>query len=149
MKKLLLALFCLFPLSASAVDETPAVREALKEWVAAIEARDVARTVALYDKDSVMLSAFAIDPITTHEGLTQYYTKVVGEPGIRIVVSKQDIRNFGNVAVNTGLYRFQYTQDGEPMDIPARFSFVYVKTVDDWKIISHHSSIVPGAPNQE
>mgnify|MGYP002784759605 CR=1 FL=1 len=144
MKKLLVLLLCFFPAFASAAPKTPDVKLALAEWVAAVESKDVKKIVSLYDKDSVMLSAFAVDPITSHKGLAGYYTKVVAEPEISIKVVKQDARVFGDVAVNTGLYNFYWVQDGEPMDIPARFSFVYVLKDGKWSIISHHSSRVPG-----
>ena len=93
-----------------------------------------------------MLSAFAVDPLTTPDQLRAYYGKVVKEPNRKIDVTRQDVRRFGNVASNTGLYVFHYEQDGEPVDLPARFTFVYVLDGGKWKIISHHSSIVPGTP---
>lgn len=148
-KYFLFLVMVFFASFAHAADKTPDVKAALSEWVAAVESHDAAKVVSLYDKDSVMLSAFAIDPITTHAGLTEYYKKVVAEPGINIEVTAQDPRVFGNVAVNTGLYRFQWTQDGEPMDEPARFSFVYVLKDGKWSIISHHSSRVPGTTIKE
>lgn len=149
MRILLWMLFSILPFTVHAVEPRPAVKEALVEWVRALEAHDAARAVALYDKDSVMLSAFAIDPITTPEGLLKYYKKVVGQQNIHIVVTAENIREFGDVAVNTGLYRFHYEQEGEPMDYPARFSFVYVLKDGKWTIISHHSSIVPGKEKGE
>ncbi len=145
MKRLLLVLLCVLPATGFAQNKTPDVGAALTEWVHAIEAHDAPKVVALYDKDSVMLSAFAVDPITTHAALLEYYKKVVAEPQIDINVTKQDPRVSGNVAVNTGLYTFHWVQDGETMDIPARFSFVYVLKDGKWSIISHHSSRVPGS----
>ena len=144
MKLLWTLLLCLLPAFAQAAPKIPDVKAALTEWVEAIETGDVEKVVSLYDRDSTMLSAFAIDPITTHEGLRQYYKKVVNEPDISIDVTAQDVRIFDNVAVNTGLYTFHWVQDGETMDVPARFSFVYVLKNGKWSIISHHSSRVPG-----
>lgn len=135
----------LVPAVTAAKDSTPDVHAALKDWVAAVESHDAERVVNLYDENSMMLSAFAIHPLTTHKELLDYYKKVVAEPNVHITVTKEDVRQFGNVAVNTGLYRFHWTQDGEPMDDPARFSFVYVLKDGKWVIISHHSSIVPGS----
>lgn len=147
MRTILCLLLVLFPMVAHA-QERPPVGDALTQWVSAIESKDAAKAVALYGNDAVMLSAFAIDPITTRDGLLSYYKKVVAEPDININVTKQDIREFGDVAMNTGLYRFQWAQDGEPMDVPARFSFVYQLQGGKWIIISHHSSVVPGKEDQ-
>ncbi|MFW0777274.1 MAG: SgcJ/EcaC family oxidoreductase [Rickettsiales bacterium] len=128
----------------SFAEEMPPVESALAEWVKAVETGTVDEIVSLYDKDSVMLSAFAVDPLTNHAQLRDYFGKVVKEPNRKVDVTKQDVRRFGDVASNTGLYMFHYTQEGEPMDFPARFTFVYVLKDNKWSIISHHSSIVPG-----
>jgi len=42
-------------------------------------------------------------------------------------------------AVNSGLYNFVT----EGKTINARFSFVYQNGNDGWKIVSHHSSVMP------
>ncbi|MFO0389064.1 MAG: SgcJ/EcaC family oxidoreductase [Alphaproteobacteria bacterium] len=138
------ALCSFWVVAAEKAPSTPDVKAALNAWVEAIETGDVEKVVALYDKNSTMLSAFAIEPITSHKGLTEYYKKVVNEPEISIDVTTQDVRIFDNVAVNTGLYTFHWVQDGETMDVPSRFSFVYVLKDGKWAIISHHSSRVPG-----
>ncbi len=135
----------IMPSLAMAQNKTPDVKQALAVWVKAVESGTPDEIAALYDKDSVMLSAFANDPITSHSGLKAYYGKVVREPNRKVDVMAQDVRVFGDVASNTGLYTFHYTQDGEPLELPARFTFVYVLKDGQWKIISHHSSRVPNA----
>ena len=145
MRKIFLGLIVgLLPCFAFAESQQPPVEAALTDWVKAVETGTVDDIVALYDKDSMMLSAFAVDPLTTHAQLRDYFGKVVKEPNRKVDVTKQDVRIFGNVASNTGLYQFHFTQEGEPMDFPARFTFVYVLKDGKWSIISHHSSIVPG-----
>jgi len=42
-------------------------------------------------------------------------------------------------SLNSGLYNFVT----EGKTINARFSFVYQKGNDGWKIVSHHSSVMP------
>jgi hypothetical protein len=46
---------------------------------------------------------------------------------------------FESAAVNSGLYNF--ITGGKTIE--ARFSFVYSKNDTEWKIISHHSSVLP------
>jgi hypothetical protein len=58
----------------------------------------------------------------------------------------QLIRVYGNTAVNTGYYTFSYVRDGQPATLPARYSFTFVKEVDKWMIVDHHSSAMPSAP---
>lgn len=140
-----LILAAMLPFSVFAQAQTPDVKSALSAWVKAVETGTVDDMVALYDKDAMMLSAFAIDPMTDHEQLRKYFSKVVREPNRTVTVTKQDVRQFGNVATNTGLYQFYYEQDGEPVEVPARFTFVYTLKDGKWLIISHHSSRVPHA----
>jgi uncharacterized protein (TIGR02246 family) len=145
---LVLCAAALFPSFAYAQAKTPDVKAALSEWVQRVETGTVDDIVSLYDKDSVMLSAFAVAPMTSHDQLRGYYKKVVMEPNRKVDVTTQDVRQFGNVATNTGLYVFHFEQDGEPVDVPARFTFVYVLKDGKWSIISHHSSRVPGTKMQ-
>jgi len=51
--------------------------------------------------------------------------------------------SYGHTAINTGYYTFSYVKDGETKTIPARYSFVYVKSDRGWLIVDHHSSAMP------
>jgi hypothetical protein len=53
---------------------------------------------------------------------------------------------YGDAAVNTGYYTFSYSKDGEVKTLPARYSFTYIKSVERWLIVDHHSSAMPAAP---
>ena len=44
-----------------------------------------------------------------------------------------------SLVTNSGLYNF--IVDGKTVN--ARFSFVFIKIQNDWKILSHHSSVLP------
>ena len=121
----------------------PDVSDALAEWVAAVEGPSAENIVALYDKNAVMISTFAQAPITTRKDLLHYYKMVVSNPDVKVDVTETHARVFGNMAVNSGQYTFHYTQDGEPVVIPARFSFTYILRDGKWVIVDHHSSRVP------
>jgi len=64
-------------------------------------------------------------------------------PGHRVSFGDQLIRVYGDTAINTGYYTFSYVKDGETKTIPARYSFVYVKSDRGWLIVDHHSSAMP------
>jgi hypothetical protein len=61
-------------------------------------------------------------------------------------LSGQWIRVYGNAAVNTAYYTFSYRKNGEARELPARYSFTFVKAGDEWVIVDHHSSAMPAAP---
>ena len=46
-----------------------------------------------------------------------------------------------DIAVDTGLYTFHYATTGE--SVRARYSFTYGWDGDGWRIVSHHSSVMP------
>lgn len=138
----LMALALLLPFPALA-DKTPAVEDALKEWVAAIVAGKADDVVNLYDKNAVMISTFKQHPITTRAALIRYYKEVVSNPDREVNVTEQHARRFGDIAINTGEYTLSYTQEGEVVEIPARFSFTYQLQNGKWMIVDHHSSDVP------
>lgn len=45
---------------------------------------------------------------------------------------------FGDVAVLTEYFHLSHTVDGEPELVDARVTFVFLKTVDGWKIVHEH-----------
>lgn len=140
MKKILSLVLLLFPLSAFAEADVGA---ALDQWVAAVEGGSAEKIIALYDKDAVMISTFVQNPMTKREELLSYYKKVVSNPDVEVTVEETHPRRFGDMAVNTGRYTLSYTQEGESVVIPARFSFTYRLESSKWLIVDHHSSRVP------
>lgn len=134
-------ILCLAP-GVHAADHPP-VEAMLTKWVAAVESGDAQKVVALYDNDAIFFSTFAIKPMKTQAERLAYYRKAVAEPDVKIDIVESHPHIFGDVAVNSGLYTFHYTQDGEPMEIPARFTFTYMLKGGEWVIIDHHSSRVP------
>ena len=138
--RLLLLASLLLPLPALAA---PPIENALKDWVAAIKDGNAEAVVNLYDKDAVMISTFVQHPMTTRAQLLDYYKQVVSNPDRDVKVTEQHVRRFGDMAINTGEYTLSYTQEGEAMEIPARFSFTYQLQGGKWVIVDHHSSDVP------
>lgn len=132
----------LFSNTAFAAD-APTVASALTTWETAVESGSIDKIMSLYDKDAIMFSVFAVKPLETPKALRDYYKKVVANPDINVNVTESHPRQFGNVAINSGLYTLSYTQDGETVTIPSRFSFTYLLKDGKWMIMDHHSSKVP------
>jgi hypothetical protein len=64
---------------------------------------------------------------------------VINEYGIR--QEAVDSEGASSVISNSGIYTFTFGVDGTV--VPARFTYVYKKIGDEWKILSHHSSQLP------
>ncbi len=133
----------LVSLSSTFAFAAPDVSAALTEWVDAVQGGKAERVVALYDKDAIMFSTFATAPMKTQASRLAYYKKVMAEPDVKVDVTESHPRASGNIALNSGLYTLSYTQEGEQISIPARFSFAYILKGNKWVIVDHHSSRVP------
>ncbi len=125
----------------------PEVEDAIMDWKEVVEGGDAQAIVGLYDKNAVMISTFVQNPITSNAALLGYYKKVVSNPDVRVEIEEEHPRKFGNMAVNTGRYTLSYTQEGEEVVVPARFSFTYQLQGKKWMIVDHHSSAVPMPQN--
>lgn len=123
--------------------EKPDVSEALNAWKAAVEAGNVDDIMKLYDKKAVMISTFAQQPMRKREQLIGYFKKVIVNPDIKIEIEDSHPRVFDNVAVDSGRYVLSYSQEGETISIPARFTFVFALEDGKWMIVEQHSSRVP------
>ena len=71
--------------------------------------------------------------------ILEYFENLLKSPVEVEIVSEHPHPTSVGIAVNSGLYNFVT----EGKTINARFSFVYQKHNDGWKIVSHHSSVMP------
>ncbi len=135
---------CLALLSvAVAASDDASVRAAYNDWVKAVTGGSADPVVKLYDDKAVLLATFGPKPLVGRSQLREYFVKFTALPRLKAETNESIIRIFGDTAVNSGLYTFKYEKDGKVVNVPARFSFTYRKDGDKWKIVDHHSSVVP------
>ena len=111
--------------------------ELLCRWVSAVKGGDPKQVTNLYRDDGILLGTFSNKERVGHELILEYFEKLLKSPVVVEIVSENH-HVFGSDAVNSGHYNF--VTNGKTIN--ARFSFVYHKD-DEWKIVSHHSSIMP------
>lgn len=144
MKPLLAALVgsLLLALTALAGDEAD-IAAATDSWRAAVDARDAKKVAALYDPQALLYATFQTR-LDSPKEILSYFKHLTEKPDLKVKFHRQDIRVIGgDAAINSGLYTFSYTEDGKPVSVPARYTFVYVKDNGAWRIINHHSSVNP------
>ena len=112
--------------------------ELLQKWTSAIKNGDPKQVTSLYHENGILLGTFSPKERVGHYLILEYFESLLKSPVEVQVVSEHPLV-FGSVAVNSGLYNFIT----DSKTINARFSFVYSKNDDGWKIISHHSSVLP------
>ena len=116
------------------------ISELLQKWVATIKSGDPKQVTSLYHGDGILLGTFSNKERVGHELILEYFENLLKSP-VDVEIVSEHPHVLESAAVNSGLYNFVT----EGKSINARFSFVYQKDNDEWKIVSHHSSIMPEA----
>lgn len=121
----------------------PPVASALTEWKEAVEAGKLEPIMKLYAKDAIMISTFAQNPLVKRSHIEDFFKKIIVNPDIKVEILESHPREFDGMATNSGRYELSYTQEGENISIPARFTFVYQLKGGKWIIVEQHSSRMP------
>ncbi len=117
---------------------------ALTAWVDAFNTRDPKRIVALYAPDAVFWGTTAKAIATTPDTIWAYFKDAGQRPWTRVAIDAQHERVYGDVAIISGAYTFSDVRDGVAGNVrPARFTIVFRRDGDRWRIVDHHSSRVP------
>ena len=112
-------------------------------WRAAYDSRDPSRIAALYDSDAVLWGTTSKTMASSPAAIAEYFKDAAARPNARVSFGEQNVRVYGDVAVNTGYYTFSGVRDGQPTQRPARYTLVFRKREGKWLIVDHHSSYVP------
>ena len=133
------------PVPAKPAQPQAEIHAALQQWTEALAGHDEKPVTALYDKDATVLATFDPKPLETPGEIAAYFHKLTQNPELKATVQSEKIDLFGDAAVASGLYTFNYKKDGQLLELPARYTFVYRKTPHGWAIVRHHSSALPEA----
>ena len=115
--------------------------ELLQKWVHTIKQGDPKQVTNLYHENGILLGTFSAKKRVGHELILEYFENLLKNPVDVEIVSQHAYSSGGIMCVNSGFYNF--ITNGKT--IASRFSFVYVLDLkkDQWKILSHHSSVLP------
>ena len=114
------------------------MNDILTIWVEKIRSNKADQVAELYHDDCLLHGTFS--DIERHgKKLIFSYFKNLLRTKIDVEIITQHEHKTDSLIVTSGLYNFKV----EGKIIKARFSFVFVKTKESWKILSHHSSELP------
>jgi len=115
------------------------------KWNATLQTGDAEKVADLYAKDAVLLPTLSPEVRTDRAGIVDYMehfleNKPRGEK-VKTVINVLD----HNSAIDAGLYNFHITdpETGEKSVAEARYTYEYEKRNGEWKIVNHHSSVLP------
>tara|TARA_Y100001970_G_scaffold253512_1_gene328366 strand:- start:113 stop:466 length:354 start_codon:yes stop_codon:yes gene_type:complete len=110
----------------------------LNDWVKKIRDNNANQVADLYHDDGLLLGTFS--DIESHgKKLIFNYFENLFKSKIDVEIITQHEHKTDTIIVSSGFYNFKV----DDKTIKARFSFVFVKTKESWKILSHHSSELP------
>ena len=114
-------------------------------WSKQLNENNLDSLLHCYAEDAILLATFQAQPITTPEGIRDYFSGFLAREGAGVCLNYSSIVSqpiSDNLYTSTGLYEFFYLENGEVIRHPARFTYV-VKVETAHKIKHHHSSLVP------
>jgi uncharacterized protein (TIGR02246 family) len=119
------------------------IRSLFDLWNQALLSGDAGKVATLYAPNAILLPTVSNRVRHTTAEIADYFAHfLLSKPSGKILES--NIRTFGDLAINSGIYEFTLTPENKPQTvIQARFTFAYRKTGDDWLIVEHHSSKMP------
>ncbi len=110
----------------------------LQTWVEKIRSNDANKIADLYHEKGLLLGTFSNIERSGHSLILDYFKNLLRSHVDVEIITKHEYKS-NSIATASGLYNFILNDK----KIEARFSFVFLKTKKRWKILSHHSSILP------
>lgn len=119
------------------------------QWVDSLcQPNESASKIAeLFHPKAVVIPELSTKIRTSTSQIINYYEKLYQDfPSINLTTVELITRHHGEFATNDGLFTLYLENQDTNVSINTRFTFVYVKYENKWKIISGHSSQFPRAP---
>ncbi|AFZ03592.1 SgcJ/EcaC family oxidoreductase [Calothrix sp. PCC 6303] len=114
------------------------------KWNSSLQTGNPEQVTANYAANGVLLPTVSNKVRHNKAEIKEYFQKfLLLKPAGKI--DEQNIRIYCNLAINSGVYTFNLTQNGKVNQVQARYTFVYQKADGDnkWLIVEHHSSAMP------
>ena len=113
-------------------------------WKNVLESKDLEKIVGLYSSKKVsFLPTFSDQLITDLKGVEGYFAHFF-EQNPKVTFEENGF-NFSseNSYTHVGMYAFEVNAKGARKVVHARFTYDWVKENGEWKIVHHHSSVLP------
>jgi len=119
--------------------DTTQITALFEEWNNALQTGDPKKVAALYEYNAILLPTVSNQVRHNHAEIEDYFVNFLAK-GPQGVINESNVRTFGDVAINSGVYTFTF-KDGA--SVQARFTYVYRWNGQRWMIVEHHSSAMP------
>ncbi len=110
----------------------------LETWIEKIKTNDANKVADLYHKNGLLLGTFSNIERNGQRLILEYFKNLLTSEVNVEIVTKHEYKS-ESLVTSSGLYNFIINDK----KIKSRYSFVFLKTKKKWKILSHHSSVLP------
>ncbi|MCO5168436.1 MAG: SulP family inorganic anion transporter [Planctomycetes bacterium] len=115
----------------------------IDDWAHGINRRNLLSVVSTYDPAGLLWGTFAKELRAGHPQIKRYFEHLFELDRLAVTFESGETRQYGDVYIRSGAYRFTFERRGAPVAVPARYSFVCKRERTGWFILEHHSSEFP------
>lgn len=109
-------------------------------WNDAIQTGDPDKVTAMYAEDAVLLPTVSNQVRHNHAEIKDYFVSFLAKSPSGEINEANPRQLTDDLVSNTGVYTFTF---GDGAQVMARYSYLYKCIGGEWKILEHHSSMMP------
>jgi uncharacterized protein (TIGR02246 family) len=109
-------------------------------WNDAIQTGDPDKVTAMYAEDAVLLPTVSNQVRHNHSEIRDYFVSFLAKSPSGEINESNPRQLTDDLVSNTGVYTFTF---GDGAQVMARYSYLYKRIGGEWKILEHHSSMMP------
>jgi len=109
-------------------------------WNDAIQTGDPDKVTAMYAEDAVLLPTVSNQVRHNHAEIRDYFVSFLAKSPSGEINESNPRQLTNDLVSNTGVYTFTF---GDGAQVMARYSYLYKCIGGEWKILEHHSSMMP------
>ena len=109
-------------------------------WNDAIQTGDPDKVTAMYAEDAVLLPTVSNQVRHNHAEIRDYFVSFLAKSPRGEINEANPRQLTDDLVSNTGVYTFAF---GDGAQVMARYSYLYKCIGGEWKILEHHSSMMP------
>jgi len=117
------------------------VKELWTKWNAALQTLEPEKVAEMYHPESVLLPTLSNQARPNIKTKLDYFEHFLQKKPVGYIKEDYVSVQTCNLATYNGIYTFDLTAVGKKVD--ARFTYVYTFEDGEWKIKTHHSSLMP------
>ena len=116
-------------------------KEVLNDWKKNFDSKNLDGIVNNYSQDGILVSTFG-EILTGREAIKVYFIGLFKKDKLSVDYLDEPLVMELNGAITlTGLYQFNYSENGKMTNVKSRYSFICKKTNGKVYIIKQHSSV--------